>query len=552
MKNATIYIRVSTDEQALKGYSQRNQEEHLLKFCCANDIEILDIIREDHSAKSFDRPEWKALLRSFNEKKNIRPNLILFTRWDRFSRNAADAYYMISLLKKMNIEVQAIDQPLDLSIPENKLMLAIYLATSEVENDRRALNVKQGMNTARREGRWTGKAPIGYRNTITSEGKKIIVPYEHEANIIRSVFENLTYGTDSIRLAHKKAADQGLRCSLNNFWHLIHNPVYCGKLLISSNNGSNSHLVCGIHEKIIAEDLFYGVQQILKSRKGAPQPKIIHHTQFPLRGYVFCSIYQKRLTGSASEGRSRKYYYYHCTATCGFRCRADVINERFIKELEKLVVDEFYEGLFTQTLKMQFKDLFNNGNAMQAQITKNIERLFERAIKARELLLLGEIDGDDYLAIKQDCERRINSLGPNLHTAALMICQSERLLKEATGKLSNLRVTYENADIVEKRKIIKAITTGRIVLDKDRFHSLFNVAMLIICNQDAPIITDEQQSRTPNFPKNTYRIDNSEDKILKIIMFERNRNVVINRDTAEQVLTLLKSFAVDIFSEFKV
>ncbi|WP_425444927.1 recombinase family protein [Taibaiella chishuiensis] len=84
------------------------------------------------------------------------------TRWDRFCRNAGDAYYMIATLKKLNVEVQAIEQPLHLSVSENKMILALYLATSEVENDRRALNIKQGIHKAKQEGRWTSHAPKGY------------------------------------------------------------------------------------------------------------------------------------------------------------------------------------------------------------------------------------------------------------------------------------------------------------------------------------------------------------------------------------------------------
>jgi site-specific DNA recombinase len=51
-----------------------------------------------------------------------------FTKWDRFSRNAGDAYQMINILRKVGVEPQAIEQPLDLSVPENKMMLAFYLA----------------------------------------------------------------------------------------------------------------------------------------------------------------------------------------------------------------------------------------------------------------------------------------------------------------------------------------------------------------------------------------------------------------------------------------
>jgi len=81
-------------------------------------------------------------------------DLILFIKWGRFSRNTGDAYNMIAILRNLGIEPQAIEQPLDLSIPENKLMLAIYLSAPEVENDRCALNVLYGICKAKKEGRW--------------------------------------------------------------------------------------------------------------------------------------------------------------------------------------------------------------------------------------------------------------------------------------------------------------------------------------------------------------------------------------------------------------
>ena len=37
-------------------------------------------------------------------------------------------------------------------------MLVLYLVSSVVENDRRALNIKQGLRKARQEGRWPGPA----------------------------------------------------------------------------------------------------------------------------------------------------------------------------------------------------------------------------------------------------------------------------------------------------------------------------------------------------------------------------------------------------------
>ncbi|ASW72870.1 hypothetical protein IQ37_05710 [Chryseobacterium piperi] len=163
---ADLYIRVSTDEQADKGYSQRDQEERLRRYCEHHDMKIGLVIFEDHSAKSFNRPEWTNYL-TYIKKKSNKGNLLLFTKWDRFSRNTADAYQMIGILKKHGITPQAIEQPLDMSIPENKMMLAIYLSTPEVENDRRALNIFYGMRRAAKEGRLLGAAPYGMINRCT-------------------------------------------------------------------------------------------------------------------------------------------------------------------------------------------------------------------------------------------------------------------------------------------------------------------------------------------------------------------------------------------------
>src|SRR6476620_7670969 len=115
-KRAYLYVRVSTDEQAEKGYSQKHQDDRLRQYCVHNDIEIAGVYWEDSSAKTFDRPEFKKLLEHLKKNKGS-AELLLFLKWDRFSRNAGDAYGMINALNKLGAEPQAIEQPLDLSIP---------------------------------------------------------------------------------------------------------------------------------------------------------------------------------------------------------------------------------------------------------------------------------------------------------------------------------------------------------------------------------------------------------------------------------------------------
>ena len=66
---ADLYIRVSTDEQADKGYSQRDQDERLRKYCEIQKITVRKAIFEDHSAKTFNRPQWNELLTNLKKQK---------------------------------------------------------------------------------------------------------------------------------------------------------------------------------------------------------------------------------------------------------------------------------------------------------------------------------------------------------------------------------------------------------------------------------------------------------------------------------------------------
>lgn len=265
MRKAILYIRVSTDEQADKGYSLLHQEERLRKYCELNNIEVVDLYKEDHSAKTFNRPEFTKLLFALKKHKtNV--ELLLFLKWDRFSRNTGDAYGMINTLNKLGIEPQAIEQPLDLEIPENKIMLAFYLAAPEVENDRRAMNVFAGMRRAKKEGRWMGTAPKGYKNKLVENGKKIILP-DDNAPLIKWAFEELLKNNCNSDDVRKALNEKGVKCSKNNFLYLIRNPVYCGKIHIPAYKDEEATVVRGLHEPLISEELFNDVQDILNGRR---------------------------------------------------------------------------------------------------------------------------------------------------------------------------------------------------------------------------------------------------------------------------------------------
>ena len=212
MKRAVIMCRVSSDEQA-KGYSLDIQHEQLVTYCRRNNIEIVKDFREDHSAKNFNRPEYQKFL-AFLKKNKGAIDLLLVTSWDRFSRNLTDSLIMIRTLEKYGVEVQAIEQPIDMRIPENKAMLAMFLAIPEIDNERRSIKIRGGIRAALKSGRWSRMAPLGYKNSRDENNKPIVI-VGHNANLIQNAFKEFSEGkpqSDIIRDLRKK----GIKVSRSN------------------------------------------------------------------------------------------------------------------------------------------------------------------------------------------------------------------------------------------------------------------------------------------------------------------------------------------------
>lgn len=446
MKIADLYIRVSTDEQADKGYSQRNQEEVLLKFCEINKIAVRRVIFEDHSAKSFIRPEWAKLLAQLRKQRG-KTDLVLFTKWDRFSRNAPDAYQMINTLKVLGVEPQAVEQPLDMSVPENKMMLAIYLTAPEIENDRRSLNVFHGMRRARKEGRFMATAPVGYVNQILEGGIKRIVPKEPQASIIQWAFKEVSENRFSIEQIWKKARELGLACNKSTFWLALRNPVYCGKIVIPKYKEEETYWVQGLHEPLITEALFYDVQDTLDGRKKRKQgaTKIVSLDMLPLRGFLICSKCNRIVSGSASKGCKQYYHYYHCSSSCGFRKRAEEVNEAFVGGLKDYVLKTTTAELFKTVIVDAYQNVTKSERLFRKQYIDQITGLTNKTTRARELLLNGDIDSADYRDIKKESDSAIRALEARiseLKSDLMPVHEFNGIVEKAVYTLSNIDVIY--------------------------------------------------------------------------------------------------------------
>lgn len=457
MKSALLYTRVSTDEQAF-GFSLLDQSKRLTEYCTKNNLSIIGSFSDDYSGKTFERPGFNSLLQFLKTQKS---DFVLFTKWSRFSRNTADSYQMIKRLTSSGVQVQAIDEPVDFSVAQNKAMLALYLVMPEIDNDMRSDNTQRGMRRAMKEGRYVSTAPQGYLNKRDEKNRPILAIDEFKAPLVKEMFDLVASGNYPQQHVRQMMYKKGLRFCRTKFKTALQNYIYIGKLKIPSFKGEPEEIVQGIHPPLIDESTFYRVQDILSGKRPRKPTRI--NESLPLRGFLYCT-HDHKMTGSCSHGHGGDYYYYHCSTNCQ-RHRADHANEGYIQLLESLrIKDQALAKIYLHTLESFNKADPKKTSALQRQIEAQQQRI--------ELLHDKYIDGlispEDYKQIKTRYESNLYELKQQLAGIILAEKEFSESYGSALSFFERLPEYYREADINLKREIIGSITPGKIYFEKNR------------------------------------------------------------------------------------
>jgi site-specific DNA recombinase len=482
-KRAIIYTRVSTDEQN-NGYSPADQKDKLHKYCEQHNIEIAGFYHDDESGKSFNRPEWIKIM-AFIKKNWAYVDNILFLKWDRFSRNSAEAYVTIRDLKKLGVEPQAIEQPLDFEIPESKIMLAFYLAAPEVDNDRRALNVFHGMRRAKKEGRWLGGSLRGYKNVRDENNRPIIIPEgAKQEELIRIAFTEFASGLYNIEELRRKLNKEGLKSGRCAFWTLLRNKGYIGKVFVPAYKEEAAHWVDGQHKAIIDEQTFYAVQDILEGRKKNMPTKVqTVRDEFPLRGFLLCPRCESNLTASASKGKMGvKFYYYHCSKGCKERQRAKDVNEGFVNYLSDLKPNPQSVKLLAEILKQKFKEQNHTGKSELEKVHQEIAKQKQRISNGKDLMLDGEITSSEYKEMKYEIEEKLNKLNAEEGRFREGIENHSEIIDNGLDIILNLDKYYTSKETAIKQRIVSSIFPEKLIFENKTYRTLkMNSAISLLC-----------------------------------------------------------------------
>ena len=441
------------------------------KYCTAHEYTVAAHYEEDYSAKTFDRPEFKKLIAFIKRNKGLITKLI-FIRWDRFSRNITDALLVIRELSSYGVTCVSIDQPLDLSIPENKLLLLIYLGSPEIENDRRSINTTMGVRRAMKEGRWCNHAPYGYKYSRDEGNKPILVRDGYKADLIVEAFELFASGNYDKQTIRKMLVPKGMTLSRAAFANLFHNGLYAGRIVIKADKTEAEVTVKGVHERLVSEELFEKVQQLASGKRETHSKPKTAKEELPLRGFLECPLCGGNLTGSASRSRNGfRHFYYHCQKGCPTRFRADVANDAFEEWLGSISLKVEHTDNYIRLFESMFSKEDGDRKKQLERITSEISKTEDSLVKLGRLYVEGKVDDTDYENLKTSYKDEIAKLRFEKEEYNVDVSETIKGMEFAFSVLSNLQNLWRELDLEGRQVLIGSIINGKLIFDGSEYRT---------------------------------------------------------------------------------
>ena len=420
---------------------------------------ILRIIQLKHLIDLSGRKSW-----FFIKKNRGKVDLILFNRWDRFSRNEYDAKTVIRELHKLGVTVNAVEQPLDITDRNNKLLLGLYLCLPEMENDKIAERTAEGSWRARTMGCWTAQAPKGYDNF--RDDKKSTLRPNSEAPLMIEAFNMLASGTYSADEVRKWLNDNKLKISKNTILRCIRNPVYIGKIRTGAWRKEPSQDVPGIHPALISDSTFHRANDVLSGRRRNMKFHDDKSDLYPLKGLLKCPEHDRPLTAYACRSHTGKLHHYYlcCKDRCNQRHRIQDVHEGIEDILSSISASAQIVNLYRKSLEKLFeKDDYNRREEIQ-KMKKELEKLELRKSNLQNDLMDRTITSQDYQDMKGRVDKDIVLVKDKLIEVQQAIPPFKVYLQKEVPMLENLLEYYRKSDGVTKKKILNNIFAEKLTV----------------------------------------------------------------------------------------
>jgi site-specific DNA recombinase len=334
---AVIYARVSSKEQEKEGFSIPAQLKLLREYAATQGFAVKREYVDIETAKRTGRANFGEMIVHLRTHLNI--GVLLVEKTDRLYRNLKDWV----TLDELDLEIHLVKEDVVLSRDSRsseKFMHGIKVLMAKNYIDNLSEEARKGLQEKAEQGIWPTKAPLGYRNISSPNGKKTIAPEPEAARLIKKLFEWYATGTLSLKEAARKAREAGLvyrksgkPVPVSTIHKILRNRLYSGEF------EWGGRIYQGKHQALIPRELWERVQDVLDGRYAKRHRRAKH--DFAFTGLITCGHCGCSIVG---EIKKQRYIYYHCTGYKG-KChepyiREEVLERQFTDLLGRLTFDD--------------------------------------------------------------------------------------------------------------------------------------------------------------------------------------------------------------------
>lgn len=486
------YIRVSTERQ-VEGYSIEGQITQIEQYYQFNGYELVDIYADRGiSGKSMNRPELQRML---NDAKNGKLDCVMVYKTNRLARNTSDLLTIVEELHRQNVEFFSLSERMEVKNSTGKLMLQILASFSEFERNTILENIYNRQHQRALEGYYQGNLPLGYNNI--PDNKKELMINQHEANIVKYIFESYAKGHGYRKIAnalnHKGyVTKKGNPFSISAITYILSNPFYIGKIQFAKykdwnekrRKGLNDNPVIaeGKHAPIISQELWDKVQS--RKKQVSQKPQVHGKGTNLLTSLIFCekcgaTYAASTTTNTLKDGTKKRIRYYSCSNFRNKESKVCSANSVRADVIEKYVMDQILEIVKSDKVLKQVVERVNQENqvdvaALNHDIAYKQQQFDEINTKLKNLIQTIEGNPDLTSALKPTIyqyETQLNNITNQMNQ--LKQQQNQEKPSYDTKQIAALlQQIFQNVESMDKAQLKALYLTviDRIDIRKDGNH----------------------------------------------------------------------------------
>lgn len=437
-KRAALYIRVSTEEQALRGYSLEAQLADLEAFAKENFMVITDHYIDAGTTARKKLKNRKEFQRMLSDVRADRIDIILFIKLDRWFRNVADYYEVQKILDAHNVTWKCTQEFYDTTTANGRLNLNIKLSIAQDESDRTSERIKFVFeNKVKNNEVISGSLHFGF--CIKKEnGKKVVGIDEQKMKIVGEAFDFFLSCNSMRRTCFYIYEKYGINWLPETFKRMIYDDMYAGIYR------ENEHYCPAA----------FSLDYLKKIRDRIPLQNFSRKNTYCylFSGLIRCAMCGHAMTGNRHTRKKSVYAYYRCRQ--GHRLRGCTCTRGIREELiEQYLLDNLREEIKTQITEYAI----SQKNVQNPDGEKR--KLKDKLKKLKDLYLNDLIDLSEYRKDYESYQAELKKLDsvkrPEMNTRRL-----QRLLNE------DFVSAYETLDREHKRAFWRSIIKEIYINDK--------------------------------------------------------------------------------------